>query len=140
MKLSDVRDLLDTALDILGDSAGRVELADGRRRVRIGRVSASGAPSADAVSGPEGMRAPPEGITIRAPAIGVISLRDNRTDRPLVELGQTVTQGQTLAFISSMEITTKVTAPAAGVVEEVLVDDGDGVEFNAPLLKIIPSV
>ncbi|OGH61706.1 MAG: hypothetical protein A3I06_16985 [Candidatus Lindowbacteria bacterium RIFCSPLOWO2_02_FULL_62_12] len=70
----------------------------------------------------------------------MISLRDNRTDRPLVELGQTVTQGQTLAFISSMEITTKVTAPAAGVVEEVLVDDGDGVEFNAPLLKIIPSV
>lgn len=133
--------MLDAALSILGSGAGRVELVDGNRRVRVGRLtgpveegSQSGAPDADVIQS-----APPEGVMVRAPAVGVISFRDTRTDKPLVEIGQQIARGQTIAFITSMEITAKVTSPVPGVVEEVLVEDGDGVEYNAPLLKLLPT-
>ncbi len=142
IRLPEFKGLLDAALSILGSGAGRVELVDGGRRVRVGRltgppgdVSMGGVPAGEEI---RVIRAP-EGVMVRSPAVGVISFRDNRTDRPLVEVGQAIARGQTLAFISALEITTKVTAPVSGIVEEVLVEDGDGVEYNAPLLKLLPT-
>lgn len=144
MRLSDYRNLLDTALDLLGDGPGRVSVSDGERRVRIGRASMETTASlvhaeAPVVKAGEVGAAAPEGVMVRAPAIGVVSFRDQRTDKPFVTVGQTLAQGQTVAFITSMEVTTKVIAPRAGVVEEVFVEDGDGVEYNAPLLKMLPT-
>lgn len=142
IRISEFKDLLDAALSILGSGAGRVELVDGDCRVRVGRltgppvdVSMGGAPAVEDI---RVVRAP-EGVMVQSPAVGVISFRDNRTDRPLVQVGQPIARGQTLAFISALEITTKVVAPVAGIVEEVLVEDGDGVEYNAPLLKLLPT-
>lgn len=142
-RLADVRDLLDTALLILGPAAGRVEIVDGSRRVRVGRLAGLAdeaalplAPGAVAHLGPAA--AVPEGVVVRAPAIGVVSFLDNRTGRPFVSPGQQMARGQTIAFISALDVTTKVIAPSDGVVEEVFVEDGDGVEYNAPLLKLFP--
>lgn len=150
IRLSDFRDLLDAALDILGTGAGRVEIvgaSHGRRaprRVRVGRLmgvegvqTLPGEPPAAPVSIQRA--AGVEGVMVRSPAVGVVSFEDNRTGRPLVEIGQQISGGQTLAFISALEITTKVVAPRSGIVEEVYVEDGDGVEYNAPLLKILPT-
>ena len=146
MRLSDFRYMLCSALNLLGDGPGRVEISDGSRRVRVGRSSAdrdepqAGEPvNPLRTAGPSAALAVPAGVIVRAPAVGIVSFRDQRTDKPFAVIGQTVTQGETLAFITSMEITTKVVSPRAGVVEEVFVEDGDGVEYNAPLLKILPS-
>lgn len=138
-KISDVRDLLDAALEILGDRAGRVEIVDGKRRVRVGRLAGLAAiEPADMPMPAIQPVAVPEALTVLAPAIGVVSFRDNRTGRSFVEPGQRISRGQTVAFISALDVTTKVTAPSDGIVEEVFVEDGDGVEFNAPILKLLP--
>ena len=141
IRISEFQKLLDTALGILGGGAGRVEVVSGGRRVRVGRLMS--VPGEDLPRGPAGVElsaAPASvGIVVRAPAVGVVSFTDNRTGRPLMEMGRQIAGGQTLAFITALEITTKVVAPRAGVVEEVFVEDGDGVEFNAPLLKLLPS-
>lgn len=142
IRIEEFRDLLDAALNILGNGAGRVEMVAGNRRVRVGRLLGQ-AESEPAVGLSEArtrrMRVESESIMVRAPSVGVVSFRDNRTGRPFVEVGQRIMAGQTLAFISAMDITTKVTAPQEGVVEEVFVEDGDGVEYNAPLLKLLPG-
>ncbi|MBI4178525.1 acetyl-CoA carboxylase biotin carboxyl carrier protein subunit [bacterium] len=142
IRLDRFQELLSTALAILGDNAGRVELSDGRRRVRVGRLlgqveTDTAAPvSHESVDLSAGDAV--EALLVRVPGVGAVSFRDNRTGRPLVEVGQRIRAGQTLAFITAMDVTTKVTAPRDGVVEEVFVEDGDGVEYNAPLLKLIP--
>ena len=141
IRISEFRDLLDAALSILGAGAGRVEVVSGGRRVRVGRLMR--VPGEDLPRAAEGANLVPApqagGIVVRAPAVGVVSFMDNRTGRPLVEMGQQIAGGQTLAFITSLEITTKVVAPRAGIVEAVFVEDGDGVEYNAPLLKLLLS-
>ncbi len=139
IRIAQVRDLLDAALGILGAGAGRVELVSGRRRVRVGRLMGVSEPGMDP---PEKRVVPPGGpvsVMVRTPALGVVSFQDNRTGRPLVEVGQQIRRGQTVAFISALDITTKAVSPADGVVEEVFVEDGDGVEFDAPLLRILPG-
>ena len=142
LRVEEFRDLLDAALRILGDGAGRVELSSGGRRVRVGRLYglAGESPlSAQPVGETQLIVPSAPAVMVRAPAIGVVSFRDNRTGRPFVEVGQAIRRGQTLAFITALDITTKVVSPSDGVVEEVFVEDGDGVEFNAPLLKILPT-
>lgn len=145
IRLADFRDLLDRALALLGDGTGQVEVADGDRRVCIGRpakrmVSDGPVASAVGVLAGETIRVVPveETMTVRSPAVGVVNFIDNRTGRALVSVGQKVVQGQTLAFITALDITTKVISPVEGVVEEVIVEDGDGVEYHAPLLKVLP--
>lgn len=137
MKLSDFRDLLDQAVSLLGPvDPGRVELSDGIRTVRVGRTAAPVEESPEpAPSAPS--RAP---VTVRAPALGVVILLDNRSGKPLTQVGQAVRKGDVLAFISATDVTTRVLAPSDGRIESVQIDDGDGVEYDAPLFVISPAV
>lgn len=59
--------------------------------------------------------------------------------RPPVIAGTSVNEGQAVGQIESMKLLHEVSAPVAGVVAEVLLDDGHAVEYGSALFRIIPA-
>ena len=53
-----------------------------------------------------------------------------------VEIGQTVTKGQTLCIIEAMKLLNEIESDASGVVKAILVENGQPVEYGQPLFTI----
>ncbi len=81
----------------------------------------------DYSSHPGVVRSPMVGTAYRAPAPGA---------PPFVEVGDTVQEGQTLLIVEAMKTMNQIPAPRAGVVKAILVEDGQPVEFDEPLMVI----
>lgn len=73
---------------------------------------------------------------IISPMVGTFFRSTEPNAKPLVEIGQAVTANQTLCIIEAMKIMHEVKADKAGTVSEILVNDGDMVEFGQPLFVI----
>lgn len=73
----------------------------------------------------------PLAIPVTATAVGLFSLA------PALEIGARVKKNQVVAFVESMKIPTEVRAPQNGVLQEVFVENGQGVEWGQSLLSII---
>jgi acetyl-CoA carboxylase biotin carboxyl carrier protein len=56
-----------------------------------------------------------------------------------VEVGDTVQKGQTLCIVEAMKLMNEIEAEVAGVVAEVLVENGQAVQFGQALFKIRPA-
>ena len=56
-----------------------------------------------------------------------------------VKAGDTVNKGDTLCIIEAMKIMNEIEAESTGIISEVLIKNGDPVEYNQPLFKIKPS-
>ena len=56
-----------------------------------------------------------------------------------VKAGDTVNKGDTLCIIEAMKIMNEIEAESAGIISEVLIKNGDPVEYNQPLFKIKSS-
>ena len=54
-------------------------------------------------------------------------------------MGQEVLSGQTLAIVEAMKMMYEITAPAPGIVSEILVANGSQVEFEQPLFRLSAS-
>ena len=76
------------------------------------------------------MRAPMVGTFYRAPAPGA---------KAFVEVGQTVKSGQTLCIIEAMKMLNQIESDRDGVVSQILVENGEPVEFDQPLFVIEPA-
>lgn len=74
--------------------------------------------------------------TITAPFVGLFQPWSTSQDRPLVTVGDSVEKGQHVGVIRSMGIPNEVESPARGQVVEVLVRDGQPVEYGQPLMTI----
>jgi len=87
------------------------------------------APAAQPASdpGPGAVRSPMVGTAYRSPSPGA---------DPFIEVGSTVKQGQTVLIVEAMKTMNQIPAPRAGTVKEILVEDGQPVEFDEPLLVI----
>ncbi|GAB4531463.1 MAG: acetyl-CoA carboxylase biotin carboxyl carrier protein [Parvularculaceae bacterium] len=81
--------------------------------------------AADMRSHPGAITSPMVGTVYRAPAPG---------EKPFVEPGDQVSQGQTLLIVEAMKTMNPITAPRAGTVSEILIDDAQPVEFGEALL------
>ena len=68
--------------------------------------------------------------------VGTIYLSGEPGSKPFVAPGQTVAEGETLVIIEAMKVMNAIPAPRAGTVRQVLVVDGQPVEFDQPLLII----
>lgn len=75
-------------------------------------------------------------LQVRAPMIGTFYRRPSPKDRPFVEVGQRVAKGDPLGLIEVMKLYTTITAPEAGTVEQIPVEDGTLVEFDHVLFAI----
>jgi acetyl-CoA carboxylase biotin carboxyl carrier protein len=123
-------------------SVRRVCLGAGRVKIELERAFASGGaapaevvPSAAAEPGPP----PDPRHRVLSPLVGTFRLAEKPGGKPLVEVGMRVEAGQTVGIIDVLGIKNPVPADVAGVVEEILVADGQRVQFDQPLLVINPA-
>ena len=112
---------------------GELEIRSGIWRVRLRRDPAAARSRSAAHSATDEVE-PGEigGSVARSPAVGYFS------PAPELVVGASVQSGDLLGLIDVLGITQEVTAPAEGVVSEVLVEDGQAVEFGQSLVTIDP--
>lgn len=71
---------------------------------------------------------------ITSPMVGTAYHSPEPGAKPFITAGQSVKQGDTLMLIEAMKTFNPITAPKAGVVKEIIVADGQPVEYGEPLL------
>jgi acetyl-CoA carboxylase biotin carboxyl carrier protein len=130
-----------------------IEVADGDRRIAVKRqvmlgqsVHAVGpaAAAAPAPAGAPGQAAAPAADVapanhpgaVKSPMVGTVYLSAEPGARPFVAPGGPVSEGETLLIIEAMKVMNPITAPRSGTVRQVLVQDGQPVEFDQPLVII----
>ena len=78
-----------------------------------------------------------EGTLVLAPTVGVFYSAPGPDARPFVEVGDQVKKGDTLCIIEAMKLMNEIPAEVDGTVAEICVGNGQVVEFNQPLLRIV---
>jgi acetyl-CoA carboxylase biotin carboxyl carrier protein len=146
-------------IDLVQESGiGEIEITEGEEKVRISRQptgqpvlmaapsmqpmalgaggSATG-PSAGS-AGPAAPAAPPEpvGHTLKSPMVGTFYRAPSPGAPNFVEVGQSVTKGQTLCIIEAMKLLNEIESDVAGKVKAILVENGQPVEYGQPLFVI----
>ena len=76
---------------------------------------------------------------VLAPMLGTFYLRAAPTAEAFFKAGDQVAVGQTLCIIEAMKMMYEVKAEAAGIIKEILIDEGDVVEYAQPLFTIAPD-
>lgn len=94
------------------------------------------APAAVAAPAPAAPVAERRGDLVKSPMVGTVYLQPQPGAPAFVKVGDKVTAGQTLMIIEAMKTMNPVPAPRAGTVVELLVGDGQPVEFGEPLLVL----
>jgi len=80
-----------------------------------------------------------EGIIVRSPVVGTFWTRPAPGEPPFVQVGDLVQPGQVLCIVEAMKVMNEVRAEVAGVVEEILAEEGDPVEYGQPLFRLRPA-
>lgn len=75
------------------------------------------------------------GELVKAPLVGTYYAAPSPGQAPFVQVGQTVRKGEPLCLIEAMKTMNEVSAPCDLVVEELLVENGALVAYNAPILR-----
>ena len=104
-------------------------------RISLRRETAA-APAVTAAPAPAAREAEEKGEAVTAPLVGVFYAAPAPEEPPYVTPGAAVKKGDTLCLIEAMKIMSEVPAPADGVVEEILVQDGEAVGVGTPLFRI----
>ncbi|SMF67227.1 biotin carboxyl carrier protein [Tistlia consotensis] len=127
-----------------------IEVAEGERRLRVARHAApvvqAALPPAQALpvqpaaalpaaGAPAPAAGPAEG-TVSSPMVGTAYLAPEPGAATFVSVGGRVEKGQTLMIIEAMKVMNALPAPHAGTVKEILIQDGQPVEFGEPLMVI----
>lgn len=76
------------------------------------------------------------GYTVRSPIVGTFYRAPSPEAKPFVEVGQTVKVGDPLCIVEAMKMMNKIEADKAGLVKEILLENGEAVEFDEPLVII----
>jgi acetyl-CoA carboxylase biotin carboxyl carrier protein len=80
----------------------------------------------------------PSGHIVRSPMVGTFYRSPSPDAKPFAEVGQRVQADQTLCIIEAMKMLNQIEAEVAGVVAEILVENGQPVEYDQPLFVITP--
>jgi acetyl-CoA carboxylase biotin carboxyl carrier protein len=118
------------------DPSGRIRVA---RRAEVAPPPPPPA-SAPAASGPLSLM-PPEkgedrGTMITSPFVGTFYRARSPEDAPFVEVGQTVHKGQSVCIVEAMKLMNEIESDVDGKVLEVLVANGEHIEYGQPLFRI----
>jgi acetyl-CoA carboxylase biotin carboxyl carrier protein len=73
---------------------------------------------------------------IKAPLVGVFYAAPSPDKEPFVEVGRHVKKGETVCMVEAMKMMSEVTSPKDGTITEILVENGDFIEFDQPLFAI----
>ena len=86
----------------------------------------------EAVAGPEA----PAGHVVKSPMVGTFYRSSAPGAAPFVDVGATVKEGDTLCIIEAMKLLNEIDADASGTIKQILVENGQPVEFGQPLFII----
>ena len=78
-----------------------------------------------------------EGNIIKSPMVGTFYTRPSPTAEPYVEVGKKVRKGDVLCIIEAMKLMNAIESEFDGQIQEVLVKDGEPVEYGKPLFRIV---
>ncbi len=74
--------------------------------------------------------------TITSPLVGTFYVAPSEEAEPFVKIGDTIKKGQTLAIIEAMKLMNEIESEQDGLLTEILVTNGQGVEYGQPLFII----
>lgn len=77
-----------------------------------------------------------EGNIVKAPMVGTFYSKPSPDAKPYVEIGQSVKKGDTLCIIEAMKLMNEIESEYDGVVKDILVGDGEAVEYGKKLFVI----
>ncbi|ABC99453.1 acetyl-CoA carboxylase biotin carboxyl carrier protein [Thermostichus sp. MS-CIW-21] len=83
--------------------------------------------------------APSHWVEVTAPMVGTFYSAPAPGETDFVQVGQRVNKGQTLCIIEAMKLMNEIEAETAGVVREILVSNGQPVEFGQVLMRLDPT-
>ena len=142
---------LKTLIDLVAESGiAELEVTEGDGKVRIVKSAAQIAGQPMQLMQPAGIAAPPpvvagasavpepvfEGDIVKSPMVGTFYRSAAPGKPPYVELGQAVKASDPVCIIEAMKLLNEIEAGFDGVVKEILVENGQPVEFGQPLLII----
>lgn len=132
-----------------------LEISEGEESVRISRygqpapapqVHYAAAPAPVAAPAPEAQAAAvaeapaaakvPAGHKVLSPMVGTFYRSPSPDAKAFIEVGQSVSVGDTLCIVEAMKMMNQIEADKSGVVTAILVEDGQTVEFDQPLVVI----
>ena len=130
-----------------------IEIKEGEEAVRISRNSsvtttvaasaaapvAAPAPSPAAPAAAEEKPAPQatSGHVVSSPMVGTFYRSPSPSSPPFVEVGTHVKAGDVVCIVEAMKMMNQIEAEKAGIIEAILVKDGEPVEFDQPLVTIV---
>jgi acetyl-CoA carboxylase biotin carboxyl carrier protein len=146
-------------IELLDESGiAEIEITEGEEAVRISRyptgavaapppISYPAAPAVHAVptamapghaAEPAPAAAPPDedGYAVNAPMVGTFYAASSPGAAPYVQVGDRVSEGDTLCIIEAMKMMNQIEADVSGVVKSIRVQDGDPVEYGQTLFVI----
>ena len=143
-------------IDLVQDSGiGELEITEGEEKVKIVRSGAGvqaapaalAAPQVEVSPAPSGAKTAPapaaeapggahDGHVMKAPMVGTFYRSPSPEANPFIEVGQMVKEGQAICIIEAMKLMNEIEADATGVIKEVLVENGQPVEYGQPLFII----
>ena len=154
----DVKTLREFIKILEESSLAEIEISDDENSIRLAKptadapvVSFNGSAPVQAQAVPAVVEAPkaqpaekavPEaapsksGKAIKSPMVGVFYSAPSPDKPAFVSVGQTVRKGETVCIIEAMKIMNEIAAEESGTVTEILVENGDVVEYEQPLFII----
>ncbi len=128
-----------------------IEIKEGEEAVRISRSSRvmttvvapatapAAAPAPSPVAAAEEKLAPQttSGHVVSSPMVGTFYRSPSPSSPPFVEIGTHVKAGDVVCIIEAMKMMNQIEAEKAGIIEAILVNDGEPVEFDQPLVTIV---
>ena len=124
-----------------------VEVEDGDRKIRIARKAEAApavhyapapvvAPAPHVAAAPSAEPAADHTNAVRSPMVGTAYLAAEPGAAPFSSVGKQVAAGDTLLIVEAMKVMNPILAPSAGTVKAVLVENGQPVEFDQPLVVV----
>ena len=141
-------------MELLEESGmSEIEIKEGEESVKISRYGNSPAPvqhpiqsfvqqQAPVSSAPTSQTASPNeqpqetGQSVTSPMVGTFYSAPSPTAKPFVSIGQKINQGDTVGIIEAMKIMNQIESDQSGTVIEILVKDGEAVEFGQSLIVV----
>ncbi len=149
---------LKTLIDLVAESGiAELEITEGEGKVRIVKFAQGGqiggaasgvqaypvapqpmpaAPAAEAAPVEPPPPAAPQGHIVKSPMVGTFYRAPNPGAAVFVEVGQAVKEGDPLCIVEAMKLLNEIEADKAGTIKEILVENGQPVEYGQPLFVI----
>jgi len=147
---------LKTLIDLVAESGiSELEVTEGESKVKIVKGAPAGQNQMVMMQAPVAAAAPiaaaamahaadpvpaapaePAGHVVKSPMVGTFYRSSAPGAAPFVEIGSSVKQGETVCIIEAMKLLNEIETDAAGVIKQILVENGQPVEFGQPLFII----